>query len=105
MRTNNDIKALIAALGDEDDDVRWRAACALGKIKSEYVVDELINKLKDNNPIMRYEAAIVLSTMEPEDKVITALFEFMSDMPRDFIKMPYSSWLLEAAEDEVEINQ
>ncbi|MFZ1415544.1 MAG: HEAT repeat domain-containing protein [Defluviicoccus sp.] len=58
------IAPLIAALGDDDRDVRWRAAVALGKIGAQ-AVQPLIHSLRDERGVCKVAAiAVALGKME-----------------------------------------
>lgn len=55
------VEHLTAALGDEDDLVRWHAAETLGKIGDERAVDPLISMLKDENSSISRSAVKALA--------------------------------------------
>jgi HEAT repeat protein len=70
------IDALIEALEDPDDDVRWNTAEALGNIGSEAAIDGLIKALEDPNGDVRWNAAEALGNIGSEaaiDGLIKAL--------------------------------
>ena len=54
-----EIEELIQALQDDDEDVRWDAVSALGKI-GEKAVPALIQALQDDDEDVRYHAAYAL---------------------------------------------
>jgi HEAT repeat protein len=65
-------------LKDEDSNVRWRAAEALGQIGSDRAVDALFSALKDKNGFVRLRAAIALGQVG-SDRVVDALFSALKD--------------------------
>ncbi len=71
------VSPLIAALAHRDDDVRWKAAIALGEIRDERAVEPLIRLLSDPDRFVKGRAAIALSTIgEPAvNPLIRALQE------------------------------
>lgn len=60
MQAYKDIEGLIRALKDEDEDIRYWVAEALGKIGDNRAVGPLIEALKDENSYVRYRAAKAL---------------------------------------------
>ncbi|WP_414620643.1 HEAT repeat domain-containing protein, partial [Calothrix sp. CCY 0018] len=58
------VEKLIKALQDEDSDVRWYAASALGKIGDKDAVQPLIKALKDEDFLVRMYAAEALGKIE-----------------------------------------
>ncbi|MBD2501766.1 HEAT repeat domain-containing protein [Anabaena azotica] len=81
-RSNWAVAALIDALKDEDSDVRWSAASALGEIGSEKAVTALIDALKDKNSSVRRSAAFALEEIGSE-KAVTALIDALKDEDSD----------------------
>lgn len=64
------IKPLIKALEtDPDEEVRWKAAWALGEIRSPQATEVLIQALKDNSWTVRRHAANSLGIIGDEDAV------------------------------------
>lgn len=59
--------ALIAALEDDDPDVRARAAFALGSVQDTAVVDALLARLSDPNPDVRADVAFALGQTSAAD--------------------------------------
>jgi HEAT repeat protein len=57
------VEPLIAALKDEDVNVRWPAARALGEIKDPRAVEPLIAALKDEELHVRWPAAEALVSL------------------------------------------
>jgi len=57
------VEPLIAALKDEDVNVRWPAARALGEIKDPRAVEPLIAALKDEELHVRWAAAEALVSL------------------------------------------
>jgi HEAT repeat protein len=59
---NSAVGYLIKSLADENDNVRWCSAIALGKIAPEGIraIPFLIESLKDKNPDVRWCSAIAL---------------------------------------------
>jgi HEAT repeat protein len=62
MEDNKDVKGLINALNDENDDIRFRAAEALGRI-GDPAVGPLIRALNDENVNIRWGTAKALEYM------------------------------------------
>ncbi|MGB3404219.1 MAG: HEAT repeat domain-containing protein, partial [Microcoleaceae cyanobacterium] len=60
------VELLIAALEDEDSDVRWSAARALGEIGSEVAVEPLIAALEHEDIFVRRSAATALGEIGSE---------------------------------------
>ena len=58
---------LIRALNDEDPAVRWQAAWALGRIKSEDALAPLVKALADSDWTVRDEAAVALVRIGSEN--------------------------------------
>ena len=63
------ISLIIESLGDEDEDVRWAAAKALGNIKSETAVQSLIKALGDEDEDVRWATAKALGNIKSETAV------------------------------------
>lgn len=61
------VPALIETLlEDTDEEVRWKAAAALGKLKDDSSIDALINALNDNSWAVRRNATIALGNIGDE---------------------------------------
>jgi len=58
---------LIEALRDENPTVRWQAAWALGRIKSENALAPLVKALEDSNWMVRDQAAVSLVKADSEN--------------------------------------
>lgn len=74
----DNVDTLIQKLKNKDEDVRWRAAYALGKIKDARAVEPLIAALKDENRNVREDAAWVLGEIKDNravEPLIAALKE------------------------------
>lgn len=71
------VDSLIAALAHPDDDVRWKAALALGEIRDVRAVEPLIRLLADPDRFVKSRAALALGTIgEPAvDPLVRALKE------------------------------
>jgi HEAT repeat protein len=67
------VEPLIKALGDEDDDVRWLAADALGEIGDERAVEPLIKALRDDNVHCAAEALGNIGDVRAVEPLIKAL--------------------------------
>lgn len=69
------VDPLIAALSHPDDDVRWKAAIALGDIRDSRAIDPLIRLLADPDRFVKGHAALALGAIgEPAvDPLIRAL--------------------------------
>ena len=70
----NNLKQHIAALKDEDSEVRWNAAKALGKI-GDAAVAPLIAALKDGDPEVRGNAAKALGEIG-DKRAVDPLLDF-----------------------------
>ncbi|MCK4858041.1 MAG: HEAT repeat domain-containing protein, partial [candidate division Zixibacteria bacterium] len=66
------------ALKDEDSGVRWRAAKALGEIKSPEAVKPLMEALKDEDYDVRWRAALALGEIE-SPQAVKPLIEALQD--------------------------
>jgi HEAT repeat protein len=64
MKANKDVEGLIEALKDEDSNVRWRVAYALGEIGDRRAVEPLIEALKDKDSDVRWQAAEALEKIK-----------------------------------------
>lgn len=73
------------ALRDEDEDVRWNAAEALGNIRSETAVQLLLDALKDENEDVRSNAANALGKTGSK-KVVKPLIDVLEDENEDVRK-------------------
>lgn len=60
---------LVEALDSRDPDVRWQAACVLGRIKSERALARLVKVLGDSDRRVRDEAAVALVRIGSEKAV------------------------------------
>ncbi|OPY37391.1 MAG: putative lyase [Methanoregula sp. PtaU1.Bin051] len=71
------VEPLIAALSHPDDDVRWKAAVALGEIGDTKAIEPLIRLLSDTDRFVKGRAALALGMIgEPAvDPLIRALKE------------------------------
>jgi HEAT repeat protein len=71
------VDPLIAALSHADDDVRWKAAIALGGIRDARAIDPLIRLLSDTDRFVKGRAALALGMIgEPAvEPLIRALTE------------------------------
>ncbi len=65
----NDPSALISALNDEIDNIRWTAARELGNIRDERAVEPLIELLKGKSEYVREEAARALGLIRDKRAV------------------------------------
>ena len=76
------VEQWIEALKDKDQEVRYSAARALGKIgpKAEKAVPALVRALKDKNEYVRQWAASALGKIGPKaEKAVPALTEALKD--------------------------
>ena len=73
--------ALIKALGDEHEDVRYHAASALGKIGQAAAVPDLVKTVQnDQNQFVRGGAATALGQISPATKdTVPALIKALGD--------------------------
>ncbi|MDX1995140.1 MAG: HEAT repeat domain-containing protein [bacterium] len=79
------VEPLIAALGNQNRFVRYRAAQVLGNIKDERAVEPLISVLSDEHPVMRYTAASALGNIGDKravEPLIAALGDTEADVRR-----------------------
>ena len=76
------VRPLIKALRDEDVEVRWNAAAALGKIGDRRAVKPLIKALKDDDIIVRLFAAGALGDIGDE-RAVESLIEELKDEGED----------------------
>src|SRR6185312_9974327 len=67
------LDALLAAVDDDDDEVRQLAITALGEIGDARAAPRLLRAAEDERPAMRYQATIALAHMEPDETRIKAL--------------------------------
>jgi HEAT repeat protein len=72
------VEPLIAALEDENSDVRFFAAVALKEIKDPRAVDPLIGALKDENPVVREYVAGWLGEIK-DPRAVEALIAALKD--------------------------
>ncbi len=63
--------ALVAALEDDDDEVRQLAITALGEIGDERAVPRLVRAAEDERASMRYQAVIALARLEIDEELRT----------------------------------
>jgi HEAT repeat protein len=63
--------ALIAALDDDDDEVRQLAITALGEIGDERAVPRLLQAAEDVRASMRYQSTIALARLEIDEELRT----------------------------------
>lgn len=97
--------ALIAALRDSDDDVRYYATLAIGKIgaKSPMAVESLTDALKDDSPAVRVAAALSLkaigTTASSAVPLLTAAL--VDDEPRVRISAAAALWTINRRADVV----
>jgi hypothetical protein len=83
------VPALIKALSDKQERVRWRAASALGKIgsKAESAVSALIKALDDREWSVRWSSASALGKIGPKAKsAIPALEKLITTDQQELIK-------------------
>ncbi|GAB4472492.1 MAG: hypothetical protein OHK0037_32390 [Elainellaceae cyanobacterium] len=78
------VPGLLKALKDLDDNVRWRAAKALGTIGSDAAVSGLLEALKDPDDNVRWRAAKALETIG-SDAAVPGLLEALKD-PDDSVR-------------------
>ena len=71
-----EIEELIQALQDDDEDVRWDAVSALGKI-GEKAVPVLTQALQDDDEDVCYHVAVVLG--EIGERAVPALIQALQD--------------------------
>ena len=85
---DRDGDALLAALADDDPDVRARAAFALASVQDTATVDALGRLLRDSVPAVRIDAAFALGQMPdgvPPDLLLTALRRERDSDVRDML--------------------
>ncbi|MBU7027140.1 MAG: HEAT repeat domain-containing protein, partial [Theionarchaea archaeon] len=82
MKSDTIIDSAIEKLKDENSDVRWSAAIALGKIGSEKAVALLIKALADENSYVRGRAAEALGKIGSE-KAVALLIKALADENSD----------------------
>ena len=63
------VEYLIKALNDKNPQVRWQAAWALGRIKTEKAVELLIEALGDSDWMVRDEAAVALVRINSKEAI------------------------------------
>lgn len=70
------LKFLILLLDDENPSVRQEAIQSLGFVGDRTIVPKLLEKLKDDNSLVRYEAAVTLTALgwSPNNKEENILF-------------------------------
>ena len=77
------VDALLKAIDDDDDEVRQLATSAVGEIgvvaDNEHVVERLLRAAEGELPSMRYQAAIALARVAPDEVRIKALLRASSD--------------------------
>ena len=74
------IEALLAAVDDEDDEVRQLAITALGEIGDARAVPRLVRAAEDPRPSMRYQAVIALSRLDADEETrVKVLLRASSD--------------------------
>ncbi len=71
------VDPLVAALSHPDDDVRWKAAIALGEIKDSRAIEPLVRLLSDTDRFVKGRAALALGMIgEPAvEPLLRALSE------------------------------
>lgn len=77
------VEALLVALKDENNDVRWSAATALAQVGDVRAVESLLVALKDNDDAVRRMAAIALGQIRDisaVDPLIVALKDNIGDV-------------------------
>lgn len=79
------IGTIAKALRDEDKDIRWNAAEALGNIRSEAAVQLLLDALKDENEDVRSNAANALGSTGSK-KAVKPLIDALEDENEDVRK-------------------
>jgi HEAT repeat protein len=82
LRSEVVLASLAAALEDDDDDVRTRAALAVGMLGGDAssLVTELIDALADRSAEVRAAAAVALGLVAPlEERAVAALVEALGD--------------------------
>jgi len=67
MKANKDVEGLIKALKDEDKDVRWGAAAALGYIGDARALEPLTKALKDKNKDVQKVAKEALEKLKGKE--------------------------------------
>jgi len=82
---NIGIGTIAKALRDEDEDIRWNAAEALGNIRSEAAVQLLIDALKDEDEDVRSNAANALGKTGSK-KAVQPLIDVLKDENEDVRK-------------------
>jgi len=85
------VDALIRALGDPDEDVRWRAVGALGRIGDARAVEPLIRALGDPDEDVRREAAFALG-MIGNARAVEPLIGALDD-PNEWVRRQ-AAWAL-----------
>jgi len=78
------VRPLVDLLGDKETEIRLAATMALGALKSGRPVDELIERLRDQNERMpiREQAAVALTTIRSTG-ALRGLREFAADENED----------------------
>ncbi|MHA1853411.1 MAG: HEAT repeat domain-containing protein, partial [Candidatus Heimdallarchaeaceae archaeon] len=84
------LKFLILLLDDEDSSVRQQAIQSLGFVGDKTIVPKLLEKLKDDNSLVRYEAAVTLTTLgwAPSNKEENMLFLFAREKWQELESIP-----------------
>ena len=81
LKAKRDVKGLIKALGyQEDDEIRSRAAAALGEIGDTRAVEPLIAALKDSRYSVGQQAALALGSMR-DARAVMALIGTLHNKP------------------------
>jgi len=73
------LESIIEALRNEDPDIRWEAARALGVIRDPRAVEPLIAALADTDPDVRRKAALALAKIHDQRAVEALLACSMKD--------------------------
>ncbi|HYE34770.1 NACHT domain-containing protein [Methylocaldum sp.] len=76
------LDALLQALGDEKQDVRWAAASALGQLKDPRTLDALLQALGDEKEDVRWAAARALGELK-DPRTLDALLQALGDEKED----------------------
>lgn len=92
---------IVALIKDSDEEVRWKAAAALGKLNDESAVDALIAALKDKSWAVRRNATIALGDIGDE-KGYEPLLSSIND--KDWHVRKYAAIALGKIGDERAIN-
>ncbi|KDE55141.1 HEAT repeat domain-containing protein [Methanoculleus sp. MH98A] len=76
--SKRDINGLIAALKDNEKDIRWMAAGGLGELLAGEAVEPLIDLLSDRDPDVRWKAAESLGSIG-DPRATEALIHLLGD--------------------------